>query len=116
MKKLLVVLTVIGIVIGSLATFSLADCKARWVSHHWENGPYISNRYNGSYYYDIGWCEVHPDKGYKCQVKVYLKRNGKWLAVKYTNVASNTTVTCYSAQLKGNGSTNARATITEYRV
>lgn len=110
MKKLLVALTVIGIMVGSLATFSLAADDI----HHKQTKPYVSNRHNGSYYYDVGCCEVTPDKGYRSTVTMYLKKNGEWQGRTFTKVPKNSTITCYSGKLQGKGATAAAAIIIDY--
>lgn len=107
MKKLLVALSVIGIMVGSLATMSMA-------AYHTEDGPHRSNRYNGSYYYDIAWSYVTPNPGYKCSVSMYLKKNGKWQAGKTTSVPKNSSVTCYSQTIQGTGSSAAASVIADY--
>lgn len=99
MKKLIVTLTVMGIMVGSIATLSSAS---RWI-----NDLGYGNRYNGSYYYDIGWGNVTAqgdDTTYI--VDVSIKKNGTWKAHATTRVrstAKGNTVTCYSGKLQGSG-------------
>ena len=67
MKKILVALTVMGIMVGSLATI----CLAGYVPHTVIKTG-LDNRFNGSYYYDIGWCKTKVDEGYRSEVTVSL--------------------------------------------
>jgi hypothetical protein len=111
MKKLIVALTVMGIMVGSLAAICVADENNKYYK---EVGPNVSNRHNGSYYYDVGWSNVTPKPGYKCRVSVYLKKNGTWQAGKTTNVPKNSSITCYSQKLEGSGSTAAASFFAVY--
>ena len=108
MKKLIVALTVAGIMVGSIATVSLAK------DYHKEHELDFNNRYNGSYYYDIGWSRTEVYSGYYSTVKVSLLKNGKWQAHNTTNVRGGNTLTCYSQKLQGTGSTLVRSLIKDY--
>ena len=111
MKKLLVALTVTGIMVGSLATVSLAKDD-----YHKEYELKFNNRYNGSYYYDIGWSRTEVYSGYYSTVKVSLLKNGTWQAHNTTNVRGGSTLTCYSGKLQGSGTTRARSIIVDYLI
>lgn len=109
MKKLLVALSVIGIMVGSLATMSMA-------AYHTEDGPHLSNRYNGSYYYDVAWSRVTPNSGYRSEVIMFIKKNGSWSTGKLTKVPKNSSVTCYSQTIQGSGANGATSVIGDYLV
>lgn len=99
MKKLFVTLSVIGIIVCSLATMSSAQSVIR--------NKGLDNRYNGSYYYDIGWAQVNV-RGVTAATKVYvmIRKNGTWKGRKITLVKGSrngNTTTCYSYQVKGYG-------------
>ena len=111
MKKLLVALTVTGIMVGSLATVSLAKDD-----YHKEDGPHLSNRYNGSYYYDVAWSRVTPNSGYRSEVIMFIKKNGSWSTGKLTKVPKNSSVTCYSHTIQGSGANGAISAIADYLV
>lgn len=99
MKKLLVTLTVMGIMVGSLATLSSA-------SHTVIETKY-ANKYNGSYYYDEGWRIVNvKGANTKTSVVVYLHKNGQWKARNQTFVKgseSGNRRTCKSKTIQGKG-------------
>lgn len=103
MKKLLVTLTVMGIMVGSLATLSSASHKL----NDWGFG----NRYNGSYYYDLAWANVTvKGENAKTSVVLYLHKNGKWQARKQTickGSKNGLTYFCYSQSIQGKGSDKA---------
>ena len=110
MKKLLVALTVTGIMIGSLATLSTASSKL--------NDKGYSNRYNGSYYYDLAWGNVTV-KGANAvnYTTVYLYKNGDWKAGKTTKCKGSEnglTYTCYSNSIQGQGSNGVRVDRLDY--
>lgn len=99
MKKLLVTLTVMGIMVGSLATLSSAASRV--------NSKKISNRYNGSYYYDIGVANVTV-KGADVNtfVDIRIRKNGEWNMWKRTQLSGSAvgnTVNCYSRTIQGKG-------------
>ena len=110
MKKLLVALTVTGIMIGSLATLSAASSRL--------NSFGFGNRYNGSYYYDLAWGNVTvTGASAKTDVYVYLKKGGEWKAGKKTTCKGSKnglTYTCYSNSIQGSGSNGARVTRIDY--
>lgn len=110
MKKLLVALTVTGIMIGSLATLSTASSTI--------NSFGFSNRYNGSYYYDLAWGNVTvTGANATTDVFVYLKKNGDWKAGKRTTCKggkNGLTYTCYSNSIQGSGSTGSRVICVDY--
>lgn len=110
MKKLIVALTAMGIMVGSIATISLASSERY---HKVINQDY-NNRFNGSYYYDIGWCKTKVYPGYKSYVEVSLKKNGYWQADCTTIVSGGNTLTCYSGKIQGSGSTAVKSTIWDY--
>ena len=103
MKKLLVTLTVMGIMVGSLATLSSASHKV--------NDSGVSNIYNGSYYYDRGWASVKvTGANAKASVVLYLHKNGEWKARKQTickGSKNGLTYFCYSQSIQGKGSDKA---------
>ena len=109
MKKILVALTVMGIMVGSLATICLADDDPHTVINYGWN-----NRFNGSYYYDIGWCKTKVDEGYRSEVTVSLYKDGAWQAKNKTKVHGGSTLTCYSEKIQGSGSTRLGYVIADY--
>ena len=110
MKKILVALTVMGIMVGSLATI----CLAGYVPHTVIKTG-LDNRFNGSYYYDIGWCKTKVDEGYRSEVTVSLFKNGVWQAHNKTKVHGGNTLTCYSDKIQGSGSTRLGYVIADYK-
>ncbi|MBR3462102.1 MAG: hypothetical protein IKH20_05445 [Clostridiales bacterium] len=99
MKKLLVTALAACTIIGSFASVSMA--------YHTMTGDVgHQNRYNGSYYYDIGYAKAYSD-GDKVRVKTELLKNGKWQAGKVTGVSAGT-VTCWSNTIQGSGANGAR--------
>lgn len=109
MKKLIVTLTVMGIMVGSIATLSSA--------YHIVNDCWFGNRYNGSYYYDIGWSNVTV-KGEKTKtyVDVRIAKNGNWTTWKRTTVSGSkagNTLTCYSNTIQGKGANKVEAKYTD---
>ena len=85
--------------ICSLATVSTAYSRVEDMG--------LQNRFNGTYFYDIGWARVNVvGKGSKTEVTVSLKKDGVWKARKITRVngsKNGNTVTCYSYSLQGHG-------------
>lgn len=110
MKKLIVVLTSMGIIVGSIAMVSLASSN----KYHDEKELDYNNRFNGSYYYDIAWSKTHVYEGYVSSVTVSLKKNGSWQADNTTFVNGGSTLTCYSQKIQGSGSTRARSIICDF--
>lgn len=103
MKKALVLLTVIGIMVCSLASMSSASNRIDRMG--------ISNRYNGSYYYDVGWADVTIKGNNVVTVEVSLRKNGVYKGRKRTNVkgkAEGNSDTCYSGSVQGQGSQGLR--------
>ena len=99
MKKIFVTLSVIGIIVCSLATMSSARSEVINMG--------LDNRYNGSYYYDIGWAKVNV-RGENARTRVYvmIRKNGIWKARKQTIVKgykNGNTMTCNSFTLQGQG-------------
>ena len=70
MKKIFVTLSIIGLIVCSLATMSSARSEVINMG--------LDNRYNGSYYSDIGWAKVNV-QGATAATNVYvmIKKNGK---------------------------------------
>lgn len=105
MKKLIVALTVAGIMVGSLASLSSA-------SHNVIETSY-ANKYNGSYYYDEGWRIVNvKGKDTTTSVVVYLHKNGQWQARNQTFVKgsnSGNRRTCKSKTIQGKGADDVYA-------
>lgn len=113
MKKIIVTLSIACFMVCSLATL----CSAS----HTEIASGFGNRYNGSYYYDIGWSKVNV-KGANCKtsVVVYLKKNGDWQGrnqtfISGTSNSAGNTVTCYSQKLQGKGATNVASIIVDLK-
>lgn len=104
-KRIIAVASIIGIVVCSFATMSMAS--------HTVDETDFANIYNGSYYYDIGWCKVTVyGVDEETSVTVYLKKNGEWQARKQTIVSGTSygnTVTCYSQSIQGSGATDVSA-------
>lgn len=111
MKKLLVTLTVMGVLVGSLATISMAADK----DYHYEEGPDVLHVHTGYDEYDVGRSYVIPDPGYRCNVTMYLKKNGKWSDGKTTKVPKNSSRSCYSVRIKGSGASAATSIIADYK-
>ena len=114
-KKLITVIAVALALTASVATTSFAASPTPTPRPtDFFQGIGCDNKYNGSYYYDVGWSNVTPKPGYKCRVSVYLKKNGTWQAGKTTNVPKNSSITCYSQKLEGSGSTAAASFFAVY--
>lgn len=106
MKKLLAAALAACTIIGSFASLSMAYSTL--------TGAGYSNRYNGSYYYDLGWGTVYVSKNDSASVKVRLKKNGSWQAAKTTTAkgySSGGTTTCYSNTIQGKGANGVKAEI-----
>ena len=102
MKKLLAAALAACTIIGSFASVSMAD-------HYFLKGKEnlgVQTRYNGSYYYDIGFVRAHSN-GDKVKVYTELWKNNKWQAGKTTKFSSGT-VTCWSGTLQGTGASAVR--------
>ena len=96
MKKLLVAALAACTIIGSFASVSMA--------YHTLTGEWdIQNRYNGSYYYDIGYVKAYSN-GDKVNVKTTLYK-GSTSASKTTGISKGT-YTCYSGTIQGSGATD----------
>ena len=93
MKKLLAAALTACTIIGSFASVSMAD---HYFTFEWG----IQNRYNGSYYYDIGYYKAYSD-GDKVKVKTTLYKNG--IRASDTTGFSYGTVTCWSGKIQGSG-------------
>ena len=93
MKKLLVAALAACTIIGSFATVSMA-----YASLIGKFGT--QNRYNGSYYYDIGYVMAYSD-GEKAKVMAVLSKNG--IRASKTTCISNGTFTCWSGTIQGTG-------------
>lgn len=106
MKKIFVTLSIIGIIVCSLAAMSSARSEVINMG--------LDNRYNGSYYYDIGWAKVNVQGATAAtNVDVMIKKNGKWIARKVTRVKGSrngNTMTCYSYQVQGRGANSVSVT------
>ena len=109
MKKIIVALTVMSIMVGSLATV----CLAAYVPHTIKSTGF-NNRFNGSYYYDIGWCKTKTDEGYRSEVTVGLYKDGRWQAYNTTKVHGGSTLTCYSQKIQGSGSEGLYYSVSDY--
>ena len=110
MKKILVALSAVCIMICSLATVSTAYSRVEDMG--------LQNRFNGSYYYDIGWARVGVrGKVSRTDVTVMIKKNGVWKARKTTRVtgsANGIRMTCYSDSLQGHGAQSVSVTCNDY--
>ena len=108
-KKVITTISLIGIVLCSFATMSMASSQLNYLDY--------GNRYNGSYYYDIGWANVTvTGSGAITHVDVSLLKDGTWQATKRTTISgssSGNTVTCYSYTLQGSGANGVKADRTD---
>ena len=93
MKKLLAAALAACTIIGSFASVSMAYHK---FTLEWS----IQNRYNGSYYYDIGYVKAYSD-GDKVKVKTTLHKGST--SASDTTGFSCGTVTCWSGTIQGSG-------------
>ena len=106
MKKLLAAALAACTIIGSFASLSMAYSTI--------TGFGYSNRYNGSYYYDLGWGTVYVSKNDSASVRVRLKKNGTWQASKTTTAkgySTGGTSTCYSNTIQGTGANGVNVKI-----
>ena len=94
MKKLLAAALAACTIIGSFATVSMAEPTLLW----WDSG--IQNRFNGSYYYDIGYCKAYSD-GTRVKVKTIIYKNS--VSAPNTTIFRSGTVTCWSGTIQGSG-------------
>ncbi len=99
MKKLLVAALAACMIIGSFASVSMA--------YHTllpgDENSGIQHRYNGSYYYDIGFVKAYTS-GEHVNVKTTLYK-GSTSASKTTGVSAGT-VTCWSGTIQGSGASD----------
>ena len=108
MKKLLVAALAACTIIGSFATVSMA------YAYIYPDSLCYENRFNGSYYYDVGYCKAYVSAKDSARVRVQLYRNGIWLPGKVNSIwggDSGRKVTCDSGNVSGNGSSGVKATI-----
>ena len=100
-KKTLAILSVICVAVASLSSVCFADepsfgCRG------------VSHGYNGSYWYDQGWINVHGDTSEYEEdyyIYVWVIRNEDVLGLKRTTVLAEQYSTCYSYQVQGSDGT-----------
>ena len=96
-KKTFVVLTVVCVIILSLSSVCFADepsfgCRG------------VNHGYNGSYWFDQGWINVHGDTSELEEdyyIYVWVVRNNQMLGIRRTTVLAEQYSTCYSDQVQG---------------
>ena len=101
MKKLLVAALAACTIIGLFASVSMAYASLLPKSD-------IQNRYNGSYYYDIGYVMAYSD-GENIRVKTTLFKNS--IKASKTTGVSKGTYTCWSGTIRGSGANEIEGTI-----
>ena len=95
-KRMIVVLSVISVVIGVIAT----ECFAYYI-----NDSGVKRVYNGSYWTEQAWVESEADYYHDYYLKVYVKRNGVHYGNKRTTVFAGEGDKYYSYASQGTGGT-----------
>ncbi len=95
LKKCFAILSIAGVIIGSVATASNADYGVY--------GSGLQYKSNGSYYYYQAWAQIRS-LNESNKVDVWVIKNNDEAGTKTTTV-TNSVVTCYSHQVLGPGVT-----------
>ena len=95
-KRMIVVLSVISVVIGVIAT----ECFAYYI-----NDSGVKRVYNGSYWTEQAWVEFKADNYHDYYLTVYVKRNGVRYGNKRTTVLAGKGDKYCSYASQGSGGT-----------